>query len=96
MLQSRLEIYFSQKTSQICRKCHMYITFYWKQILSITLYLLPLQIWLIMMQMYKFMIQPNTLKFIVLLFALKANTSKLHAKNLFWYPGETRANTTAN
>ena len=25
----------------------------------------------------------------------EANTSKLHAKVLFWFPGETRANTTA-
>ena len=31
----------------------------------------------------------------LLLLALKANTSKLHAIVLFWYPGETRANTTA-
>ena len=29
-------------------------------------------------------------------FAFKANMSKLHAKVLLWYPGETRANTTAN
>ena len=33
-------------------------------------------------------------KFIV--FALKANTSKPHAKVFFWYPGKIRANTTAN
>ena len=29
-------------------------------------------------------------------FALKANTSKPHAKVFFWYPRKTRANTTAN
>ena len=63
----------------------MRTTFDCKQTLCSSLYLLPLQIWIIMMQMCKF-IQPNTQKFIV--FALKANTSKLHAKVLFWSPGK--------
>ena len=71
----------------------MRTTFDCKQTLRSSLYLLPLQIWIIMMQMCKF-IQPNTYKkFIV--FALKGNTSKLHAKVLFWSPGETRENTSA-
>ena len=94
MLQLRLEIYFSHKTNQTCRKCHMHITFDCQQMLCSSLYLLPLQIWIIMIQMFKFMIQPNVQKFLV--FALKANTSKPHAKVFFWYPGKTRANTTAN
>ena len=59
MLQLRLEIYFSHKTDQTYRKCHMHITFDCQQMLGSSLYLLPLQIWIIMMQMCKFMIQPN-------------------------------------
>ena len=59
MLQLRLEIYFSHKTNQTDRKCHMHITFDCQQMLCTSLYLLPLQIWMIMMQMCKFMIQPN-------------------------------------
>ena len=59
MLQLRLEIYFSHKTNQTYRKCHMHITFDCQQILCSSLYLLPLQIWINMIQMFKFMIQPN-------------------------------------
>ena len=72
----------------------MHITFDCKKMLCSSLYLLPLQIWIILMQMCKFMIQPNIQKFIV--FALKGNMSKLQAEVLFWYPGETRANTITN
>ena len=68
----------------------MHITFDCQQVLCSSLDLLPLQIWIIMMQMCKFMIEPNVLN------ALKANTSKPQAKVFFWYPGKTRANTTAN
>ena len=60
----------------------MHITSDCKQTLCSSLYLLPLQIWIIMMQMCKFIV-----------INLKANSSKLHAKVLFWFPGETRANT---
>ena len=56
MLQLRLEIYFSHKTDQTYRKCHMHITFDCQQMLCSSLYLLPLQIWIIMMQMYKFIV----------------------------------------
>ena len=52
MLLLRLEIYFSHKTSQIYRKCHMHITFDCKQMSCSSLYLLTLQIWIIMMQIY--------------------------------------------
>ena len=55
MLQLRLEIYFSHKTNQTYRKCHMHITFDCQQMLCNSLYLLPLQIWIMMMQMCKFM-----------------------------------------
>ena len=48
MLQLRLEIYFSHKTNQTYRKCHMHITFDSQQMLCRSLYLLPLQIWIIM------------------------------------------------
>ena len=85
----RLEIYFSHKTSQIYRKCQMHITFDCKQMLCSSLYLLPLQIWIIMMQMCEFIIRPNIQKFIV--FALNSNMSNLHVEVPFWYPGETRA-----
>ena len=40
-------------------RCQMHITFDCQQMLCSSLYLLPLQIWIIMMQMGKFMIQPN-------------------------------------
>ena len=53
MLQLRLEIYFSHKTNQTYRKCHMHITFECQQMLCSSLNLLPLQIWIIMMQMCK-------------------------------------------
>ena len=43
MLLLRLEIYFSRKTSQIYRKCHMHITFDCKQMSCSSLYLLALQ-----------------------------------------------------
>ena len=70
MLQLRLEIYFSHKTNQTYGKCHMHITFDCQQMICSSLYLLPLQIWIVMIQMFKFMIQPNVQKFLV--FALKA------------------------
>ena len=49
----RLEICFSHKTSQIYRKCQMHITFDCKQMLCSSQYLLSLQIWIIMMQMFR-------------------------------------------
>ena len=52
----------------------MHITSDCKQTLCSSLYLLPMQIWIIMMQMCKFIV-----------INLKANTSKLHAKVLFWF-----------
>ena len=43
MLQLRLDIYFSHKTNQTYRKCHMHITFDCQQMLCNSLYLFPLQ-----------------------------------------------------